>query len=70
MRRTAPLALLFALLGPVVALGGLLDSRLHTRRARRASGERALYVVLRTAQQEIGQFNHLVTIDGVRFERP
>ena len=35
-----------------------------------ASGERALYVVIRTAQQGIGQFNHLVTIDGVRFERP
>jgi hypothetical protein len=34
-----------------------------------ATGERTLYVVLRTAQQGIGQFNYLVTIDGVRFER-
>ena len=41
----SPFALLFALLGPVVALAGLLDSRLHTRRGRRAAGERALAAV-------------------------
>jgi cytochrome c len=35
-----------------------------------ATGERALYVVLRTPVQAIGQFNHLVTIDGLRFEKP
>jgi cytochrome c len=34
-----------------------------------ATGERALYVVLKTSVQGIGQFNNLVTIDGVRFER-
>jgi cytochrome c len=34
-----------------------------------ATGERALYVVLRTSVQGIGQFNNLVTIDGLRFER-
>ena len=34
-----------------------------------ATGERALYVVLRTSQREIGQFNPLVTLDAVRFER-
>ena len=34
-----------------------------------ASGPRALYVVFRTAVQGIGQFNNLVTIDGVRFEK-
>jgi len=34
-----------------------------------ASGERALYVVLRTTQQGIGQFNYLVAIDGMRFEK-
>jgi cytochrome c len=34
-----------------------------------ATGEKALYVVLRTSAQGIGQFNSLVTIDGLRFER-
>jgi cytochrome c len=34
-----------------------------------ATGERALYVVLKTSVQGIGQFNNLVTMDGVRFER-
>ena len=34
-----------------------------------ATGEKALYVVLKTAVQGIGQFNNLVTIDGLRFER-
>ena len=34
-----------------------------------ATGERALYVVLKTSVQGIGQFNNLVTVDGVRFER-
>ena len=38
-------ALLFAFLGPVVALAGLVDSRLHTRRGRRAASERALAAV-------------------------
>jgi cytochrome c len=33
------------------------------------SGEKALYVVLRTSVQGIGQFNQLVTIDALRFER-
>jgi len=28
-----------------------------------------LYVVLRTSVQGIGQFNNLVTIDALRFER-
>jgi cytochrome c len=34
-----------------------------------ATGEKALYVVLKTSVQGIGQFNNLVTVDGVRFER-
>jgi len=34
-----------------------------------ASGEKAVYVVLRTSVQGIGQFNNLVTIDALRFER-
>ena len=34
-----------------------------------ATGEKAVYVVLRTPVQGIGQFNNLVTIDGMRFER-
>jgi cytochrome c len=34
-----------------------------------ATGERTLYIVLRTPQQGIGQFNYLVTMDGVRFEK-
>ena len=34
-----------------------------------ARGDHALYVVLRTAVKDIGQFNNLVTIDGLRFER-
>ena len=34
-----------------------------------ASGEKAVYVVLKTAVKGIGQFNNLVTIDGMRFER-
>jgi hypothetical protein len=34
-----------------------------------ATGDRAVYVVLRTSQREIGQFNPLVTIDAMRFER-
>jgi hypothetical protein len=33
------------------------------------TGEKALYVVLRTSVQGIGQFNQLVTIDALRFER-
>jgi cytochrome c len=32
-------------------------------------GEKAVYVVLKTSVQGIGQFNNLVTIDGMRFER-
>ena len=34
-----------------------------------STGEKALYVVLRTSVQGIGQFNNLVTIDALRFER-
>jgi cytochrome c len=34
-----------------------------------ATGEKALYVVLRTSVKDIGQFNNLVAIDGLRFER-
>ena len=34
-----------------------------------ATGEKALYVVLKTTVQGIGQFNNLVTIDALRFER-
>jgi cytochrome c len=34
-----------------------------------ATGQKALYVVLKTSVQGIGQFNNLVTVDGVRFER-
>jgi cytochrome c len=34
-----------------------------------ATGNRALYVVLRSPVREIGQFNNLVTIDALRFER-
>jgi len=34
-----------------------------------ASGEKAVYLVLKTSVQGIGQFNNLVTIDGLRFER-
>jgi hypothetical protein len=34
-----------------------------------APGDHTLYVVLRTAVKDIGQFNNLVTIDGLRFER-
>jgi cytochrome c len=33
------------------------------------AGERTLYVVLKTPVQGIGQFNNLVTIDALRFER-
>ncbi|PYP80066.1 MAG: hypothetical protein DMD35_06305, partial [Gemmatimonadetes bacterium] len=33
-----------------------------------ASGEKAVYVVLKTPVQGIGQFNSLVTIDALRFE--
>ena len=32
-------------------------------------GDHALYVVLRTAVKGIGQFNNLVAIDGLRFEK-
>jgi len=34
-----------------------------------ATGEKALYVVLKTSVKGIGQFNNLVTIDALRFER-
>jgi cytochrome c len=34
-----------------------------------ATGERSVYVVMKTSVQGIGQFNQLVTIDGLRFER-
>jgi cytochrome c len=34
-----------------------------------ASGERALYVVFRSSVKGLGQFNSLVTIDGLRFEK-
>ena len=34
-----------------------------------ASGEHAVYVVVRTSVKDIGQFNNLVAIDGLRFER-
>jgi cytochrome c len=34
-----------------------------------ATGEKALYLVLRTAVKGIGQFNNLVAIDALRFER-
>jgi cytochrome c len=34
-----------------------------------ASGERPVYVVTRTSEKEIEQFNPLVTIDALRFER-
>jgi cytochrome c len=34
-----------------------------------AQGDHTLYVVLRTAVKDIGQFNNLVAIDGLRFER-
>ena len=34
-----------------------------------ARGEKNVYVVLRTSVRDIGQFNNLVTIDGLRFER-
>jgi cytochrome c len=33
------------------------------------TGERALYVVLRSPSKEIGQWNPMVTIDALRFER-
>jgi hypothetical protein len=34
-----------------------------------ASGERPIYVVFRSPAPELGQFNPLVTIDALRFER-
>ena len=34
-----------------------------------ATGEKSLYVVLKTSVKGIGQFNNLVTIDALRFER-
>jgi cytochrome c len=34
-----------------------------------ARGDHQLYVVLRTTVKDIGQFNNLVAIDGLRFER-
>jgi cytochrome c len=34
-----------------------------------ATGEKAVYVVLKTRVQGIGQFNNLVSIDALRFER-
>ena len=33
------------------------------------TGERALFVVLRSSSKEIGQWNPSVTIDALRFER-
>ena len=34
-----------------------------------ARGDHTLYVMLRTSVKDIGQFNNLVAIDGLRFER-
>ena len=34
-----------------------------------AQGDHTLYVVLRTSVKDIGQFNNLVAIDGLRFEK-
>jgi hypothetical protein len=34
-----------------------------------ATGERALYAVFRSSVKGLGQFNSLVTIDGLRFEK-
>ena len=34
-----------------------------------ATGEKAMYVVLKTSVQGIGQFNNLVTMDGLRLDR-
>ena len=34
-----------------------------------APGERALFIVLRSPDHDIEQFNPMVTIDGVRFEK-
>jgi hypothetical protein len=35
----------------------------------RVGGERALYIVVRSSNKDIGQFNPLVKIDGIHFER-
>jgi hypothetical protein len=34
-----------------------------------ATGEHALFIVLRSPDHDIEQFNPMVTIDGVRFEK-
>ena len=34
-----------------------------------ATGEHALFIVLRSPDQDIEQFNPMVTMDGVRFEK-
>ena len=33
------------------------------------TGERALFIVLRSPDRDIEQFNPMVTVDGVRFEK-
>ena len=33
------------------------------------TGERALFIVLRSPDKDIEQFNPMVTVDGVRFEK-